>query len=250
MAHAAGQEGLIIDMTDFRDKQQFIDHYELVDKHIDNYFKGSDVNVFHEIPTLDIHLDVYHIRPKTSEFELLLTGGMSSISMNVSEVPTNSDQYRFAELMVLIPKGIDFGRIYPSGTKHDWIISMIKASAKFPHFYDTWIGVGHTIQADEEMEPYSKDTEYCGCLVLPTMTFPKDFQKIDSPNGIINIYGLFPLYKEELEYKIAKGYNEFIKFLIKNNTKEIIDFNRVNYCKKDTNPIDKLKRWTKGLFEN
>lgn len=235
-------------MTDFRDKEQFADHYELVDKHIETFFKEADTNVFHEIPTLDIHLDVYHIRPKNSEFEILLTSGMSSIPMNVSGIPNDSDAYKFAELMVLIPKGIDFGKMYPSGTKYDWIISMIKQSAKFPHFFDTWVGVGHSIQADEEMKPYSDDTNYCGCLVLPTMTFPKDFQKIDSPNGVINVYGLFPLYKEELEFKIEKGFNEFIKFLIENNTKEIIDFNRVNYCK-NLDPVDRVKRWTKGLFK-
>jgi hypothetical protein len=236
-------------MTDFREKQQFTDHYDLVDKHIDNYFNGAEINVFHEIPTLDIHLDVYHIRPRDSEFEILLTSGMSSIPMSVSEIKEDANSYRFAELMTLIPKGVDFGKMYPSGTKYDWIISMIKQSAKFPHFYDTWVGVGHTIQADEEMKPYSVDTNYCGCLVLPTMTFPEDFQTIDSPNGIINIYGLFPLYKEELEFKIEKGFNEFIKFLIKNNTREIIDFDRVNFCKK-ADTVDKLKHWTKGLFKN
>lgn len=225
---------------DFRDKQQYQEHYELIDKHIDKYFKDADTNVFHEIPTLDIHLDIYHIKLKDAEFELLLTSGMSSIAMNVSKIPDDSDSYRFAELMVLIPKGIDFGKIYPSKTKYDWIISMIKQSAKFPHFYDTWIGVGHTIQADEEMKPYSDDTDYCGCLVLPTMTFPEDFQKISSPNGVINIYGLFPMYKEELDFKIENGYNEFIQFLIKNNTKEIIDFKRVNYCKKSTTNGRKL----------
>ena len=249
MAHTAGQSRHLVKMTDFRDKEQFIEHYELVDKHIDDYFKGADITVFHEIPTLDIHLDVYHIKPENSDFELFLTGGMSSIPMNVSGIARNSDSYKFAELMTLIPKGIDFGKMYPSGTKYDWIISMVKQSAKFPHFYDTWIGVGHTIQAHEELKPYSVDTEYCGCLVLPTMTFPEDFQKIDSPNGTINIYGLFPLYKEELEFKIQRGYNEFIKFLIKNNTKEIIDFNRVNFCE-NVGTADRLKRWTKRLFKN
>ena len=216
---------------DFREKQQYQEHYELIEKHIDKYFKSADTNVFHEIPTLDIHLDIYHIKPKNSEFELLLTSGMSSIAMNVSEIPNDSDSFRFAELMTLIPKGIDFGKMYPSKTKYDWIISMIKQSAKFPHFYDTWIGVGHTIQADEDLKPYSEDTNYGGCLVLPTMTYSEDFQKIDSPNGVINIYSLFPMYKEELEFKIEKGFNEFIQFLIKNNTKEIIDLERVNYCK-------------------
>ncbi|NJL76120.1 MAG: suppressor of fused domain protein [Saprospiraceae bacterium] len=219
---------------DFRDKEQYQQHYELIDEHIEKFFKDADIDVFHEIPTCDIHLDVYHIKPRNVEFELLLTSGMSSIAMNVSEIPKDSESYRFAELMTLIPKGIDFGIMYPSKTKFDWIISMIKQSAKFPHLYDTWIGLGHTIQADEEMKPYSDDTDYCGCLVLPTMTFPKKFQKIKSSNGLINIYGLFPMYKEELEFKIEHGFNEFIQFLIKNNTKEIINFKRINYCKKST----------------
>lgn len=233
---------------DFRKKRQFTDHCDLVDQHIQNYFEGSEINVFHEIPTLDIHLDVYQIRPKNADFEVLLTSGMSSISMNVSEIPNDSEKYQFAELMVIIPPGINFGIMYPSGTKYDWIISMLKASAKFPHFYDTWLGVGHTIQADENMGPYSRDTKYCGCMVLPTMTFPKDFQKVKSPHGVINIYGLFPLYKEELEFKIRHGYNEFIQFLIKDNAKEIIDFNRANYCKTNFNPITKFKSWTKRFF--
>src|SRR5688572_2036526 len=108
-------------MTDFRDKQQFTDHYELVDQHIGKHFNGSDIQVFHEIPTLDIHLDVYIIRPRNSAFEILLTSGMSSMAMNVSDIPNNSDPYKFAELMTLIPKGIDFGNMYPGGTQYDWI---------------------------------------------------------------------------------------------------------------------------------
>jgi hypothetical protein len=233
---------------DFTAKKQYPEHYELVDSHIDKYFKEADTSVFHEIPTLDIHLDVYHIKPKNSEFDVLVTSGMSSIAMNVSEIPGDSDRYRFAELMTLIPKGIDFGIMYPSGTKYDWVISMLKQSAKFPHFYDTWIGKGHTIQADADLLPYSKDTNYCGCLVLPSMSLTKGFHHIESAHGHINIYGLFPLYKEELEFKIAKGYSEFMQVLVRNEVEEVIDFNRINYCKKDERSVDKLKRWTKRLF--
>ncbi|PWJ33504.1 suppressor of fused domain protein [Sediminitomix flava] len=214
----------------FREKQQYQEHYELVEKHIEKYFKEANVRVFHEIPTLDIHLDVYHIQSNNLQFDVLLTSGMSSIEMNVDEILEDSVSYKFAELMVLIPKGIDFGDIYPSKTKNDWIISMIKQSAKFPHFYDTWIGMGHTLQADEGMIPYSVDTEYCGCIVLPTVTLPEEFGTINSPNGVINIYGLFPMYKEELNYKIKNGFDSFMDLLIKNNGREVIDFNRKNFC--------------------
>lgn len=216
--------------VDFREKQQFQEHHEGIAEHIEKYFNEEDTSVFHEIPTLDIHLDVYHIKPKKLEFELLITSGMSSIAMNVDEIPEDSDAYKFAELIVMIPKGITFGKVYPSDNEFDWIISMIKQVAKFPHFYNTWIGIGHTIQATNDLKPYSDKTEYCGCIVLPHLTFKDDFKQINTPNGVINLYQLFPLYKEELEFKIENGYNAFIQFLIKNDTSEIIDVNRVNFC--------------------
>jgi len=216
---------------DFKQKKQYSEHYELVETHIEEFFEDAEITVFHEIPTYDIHLDVYHIKPKNAVFEMLMTSGMSSIAMNISSIQKDAENYQFAELMTLIPAGIDFGATYPSGKKHDWIIAMIKQAAKFPHFYDTWIGVGHSIQAEESIIPYSNSTKFCGCLVLPTMTFPEEFQTIKSLNGIINVYGLFPLYKEELQFKIENGFNKFVQFLIENNTEEIIDFKRKNYCK-------------------
>lgn len=217
----------------FRDKEQYPAHYDLMSDHIDKHFEEAEINVFHEIPTLDIHMDVYHIKPPESNYEILLTSGMSSIAMNVSEIPNNSDNYRFAELMVMLPKGVAFGNVHPGNIKSDWILSMLKQSAKFPHFYNTWIGVGHTIQAEVELVPYSEDTNYCGCIVLPTMTLPEDFKTVKSAEGHINILGLFPLYKEEIQFKIDHGYNEFVEFLIKNNTPEIINFNRENFCEEE-----------------
>lgn len=215
---------------DFRDKPQFPKHYELVESHIEKHFKDAEMNVFHEITTLDIHLDVYHIKPKDVEYEILLTAGMSSIAMNVSEIPENAATYQFAELVVIIRAGLDFGKMFPSKTENDWIISMIKQVGKFPHFYDTWIGIGHTIQAHEELVPYDEHSDFCGCMVLPTVSFPDEFSKIESPDGVINIYGLFPMYKEEMEYKIENGYNSFLQFLINNNTPEGIDIERENFC--------------------
>ena len=215
---------------DFREKPQFPKHYDLVSDHIDKHFSGAYINVFHEIPTLDIHLDVYHIKPKNVQYEILLTSGMSSIAMNVSEIPENATDYQFAELVVIIRGGLDFGTMYPSKTKNDWIISMIKQVAKFPHFYDTWIGIGHTVQAHESLIPYDLHTHFCGCLVLPTVSFPEEFTEIKSPDGVINIFGLFPMYSEEMEFKIENGYNAFLQFLINNNTPEGIDIERENFC--------------------
>ena len=121
---------------------------------------------------------------------------------------------------------------------------MLKQVAKFPHYNDTWVGVGHTLQATEDMKPYSSDTEFCGCLVLPTVTFPEEFKKINCPEGQINVFSLFPLYKEELVYKIENGFSEFTQFLADKNAKEVLDFNRKNYLKSEGGILGKLK----GLF--
>jgi len=214
----------------FREKQQYFDHSEIVNNHIEQYFQDAEINIFHELPTLDIHLDVYHIKPNDADFDLLFSNGMSSIAMDVSEIPQDSDSYKFAELITMIPKGIDFGNMYPSKTPNDWVITMVKQVAKFPHFYDTWMGIGHTIQADDVMGPYSDSTEYCGCIILPTMSFPEEFQSIESKNGIINVYSLFPLYAEELQFKINNGYNDFADLLIENDCSEVIDFDRKKLC--------------------
>lgn len=232
----------------FLSKTQYHDRAEIISRHIDMYFDGAEVTVFHEIPTIDFHLDVFYIKLADSNFNVLLTAGMSSMEMNVAEIDGKSDQYKFSEVMALVPEDIDFGKMYPSGTRFDWIMGMIKQVAKFPHHHDTWVGIGHTFQATEEMEPYSSDTSFCGCLVLPTVTFPKEFATIECDEGCINIYSLFPLYREELQYKLQHGFSEFTQFLADNNAKEILDLNRINYL---TNPkqnnsgfIDKLK----GLF--
>jgi len=166
------------------------------------------------------------------------------MEMDVSEINDSSDEYKFAEVMVLIPKTVEFGEIYPCGKPSDWIIGMLKQVAKFPHYNDTWVGVGHTLQATEDMKPYSSDTEFCGCLVLPTVTFPEEFKKINCPEGQINVFSLFPLYKEELVYKIENGFSEFTQFLADKNAKEVLDFNRKNYLKSEGGILGKLK----GLF--
>lgn len=210
----------------FSTKIQYHDRAELIENHIQRFFENAEVWVYHETPTIDFHLDIFFVKPADTEFDLLLTGGMSLMEMNVSEIRGNSDDYKFAEVMVLIPKGMNFGQMYPGGTPNDWIITMLKQVARFPHYYDTWVGIGHTLQATEEMDPYSSDTSFCGCLVLPTVTFSENFRKIGCPEGHINIYSLFPLYKEELKFKIENGFIKFAQLLSGNNAQEVLDLNR------------------------
>lgn len=152
--------------------------------------------------------------------------------MEVDEQAGNPVEFEFAELMMLIPKEIEFDQVYSGQNKNDWIISILKQSAKFPHFFDTWVGIGHTLQAEMDMSPYSRETKFVGALILPPVTFGKDFTEIHKNGRKINIYNVFPLYKDELEFKIENGYNKMLDLLIEANGKEVLDMKRKSLISK------------------
>jgi len=216
----------------FSDRKHYHEHSEWIHDHLSKFFDDNLVSVFHEIPTLDLHLDVFFIKPKNSSFNILLTSGMSTLKMSVNGQEEKPAELEFAELMMLIPKEIEFEQVYTGKKKNDWIISILKQTAKFPHFYDTWIGIGHTIQAEEDMMPYSSENDFVGALILPSVTFDENFTQINKNGRKINIYNVFPIYKNELEFKIENGYNKFLDLLIKANAKEVLDLNRKNLIPK------------------
>lgn len=212
----------------FSNRKHFYEHQEWIDAHLAKFFDEDQISVFHEIPTLDLHLDIYLIQPKETDYNILITSGMSLLKMNITDQMENPNDFEFSELMMMIPKSIEFGKVYTGKNKNDWILSVLKKTAKFPHFYNTWIGVGHTIQAEEDLTPYGKDTDYVGAVILPSVTYDKDFTEIHRNGHRINIYSVFPLYKNELEFKVKNGYHKFLDVLIKANNTEMLDVNREN----------------------
>lgn len=216
----------------FSNQEHYHEHVEWIAEHLDDFFDESLVTVFHEIGIFDIHLDVYFIKPENGPFNILLTSGMSTLKMKVSEQVENPSELEFAELMMLIPKEIEFEDVYSSENKNDWIITVLKRTARFPHYYNTWVGIGHSIQAEEDLSTYGDDTEFVGALILPSVTFSEKFTEINKDGRRINIYNVFPLYKDELEFKIKNGYNKILDLLIEANGKEVLDLNRKNLIPK------------------
>jgi hypothetical protein len=212
----------------FQHKKQYSEHAEAIDNHLSKFFDEEDITVFHEMLSMDFHLDVYFIKPKESNFNILLTCGMSAYEMMVPEDIEDREDLLFAELMILIPKNIEFSEVYTGQKKNDWLIAMLKYTARFPHHYDTFLAVGHTIQATADLEPYSDETDFVACIVLPSVTFEEDFTEFMYGENKINIYGLFPLYKNELEYKVKNGYSKFVDLLQKADPEEKIDNKRKN----------------------
>jgi len=205
----------------------FYDQHALaISEHLSKFYEEEEVTVFHEIVSLDFHLDVYFVQSDQHNFNILLTAGMSSMAMLLQEGIEEPDQYKFAELMLILPKSIEFDKVQNNDSQNGWIVSMLKQTARFPHHYDTWLGVGHSIQNDEDGNPYHQGTKYVGAVVLPSVTFEEEFTSVQVGDNMINIYSLFPINKDELQFKIDNGYNEFLNLLIDQNVDEIFELDR------------------------
>ena len=210
----------------FQGKEYFEEHSEWIAEHVESHFPDAEIKVFHEFLSLDFKLHIYFINSKDLSYNILLTCGMSSLEMNVPEFVEERDDYRFAELMMFIPKDIEFSEVYSGENKNDYIIKMLKLSGKFPHQYDTWLSIGHTIRNSEDLESYGADTKFFGGVILPSATFDEDFTEITRNGRIINIYSFFPLYENELLYKVENGYTALLDLIIENNCLEILDNDR------------------------
>jgi hypothetical protein len=216
-------------IKNIQSRKHYYENIEALEKHLDKYFESNEMTVFHEMLSPDFHLDVYFIQPKNKEFNLLVTSGMSLLEMNVPQTIENREEYAFAELILLVPKEMEFNDVLSGHNKNEWIMDMMKDMARFPHHQNTFLTEGHTLQAWHDIaEPYDKDTHFTSCVLLPSATFDEDFMKINVDDRIINFYSLFPLYKNELEYKIQNGYSEFFDLLIEDDTPEVFDHNRKN----------------------
>jgi hypothetical protein len=212
-------------------KKHYHENVECFEKHLGKYFENDEMTVFHEIASMDFHLDVYFIQPKNEQYNLLITSGMSLLEMQVPERIKNKEDYLFAELMLLIPKELEFDKTFPNkeSNKNAWIIDMIKQTARFPHHHDTFLTESHTLQAWTDItQPYDKDTNFVGCILLPSATFDENFMQLTCDDRKITVHSLFLLYENELEYKLQNGYDEFFNLLIEGDVKEIFDNNRKN----------------------
>ncbi len=210
----------------FEKRKKYPEHSEWISDHLSKYYPEDEIQVFHEIMSLDFHLDVYFIQSQQHNFNILLTAGMSSMEMTVEKSIDIREKLIFAEIMLLIPKDIKFENVATGENENDWIISMLKQTARFPHHYDTWLGIGHTIQATAETTAYDDETNFVAGILLPSVTMKEGFTEIIKDGRQINFYSFFPLYENELNFKLENGYNAFLDLIIEANAREVFNNDR------------------------
>lgn len=214
----------------FGDEQNIdaISHH--IEKHI-----GKIDSVFHEIISDLVHIDIHWVKPnKSFPFHVLVTSGMSDKAMTV---PPGLDEHKYAELCILLPSDWEINgdsKLMEEGFNDErnyWPLRWLKVIARFPHQYDTWLGWGHTIPNGENAEPFADNTEMGCMLMMPSINLPPDFFELKiNENKTIKFFGLYTLYREEMELKMAKGTDAILAKFEKYNVDNIVNINRPNTC--------------------
>ena len=173
---------------------------EIVEGHIQQHF-GAFEHVFHELASLDIHVDICVVPPSEErDYYTLVTMGMGAHRMNV---PEELAEYKLerAELAIALPKDWKLKQEDMKDDRWYWPIRLLKSLARLPIASDTWLGWGHTM---DNQEPFAPDTELCAAILTGPQGTEDGSEFCTLPGGEeINFYQVIPLYRDELEYKLA-----------------------------------------------
>ena len=189
----------------------------IVERHIETNF-GTYENVFHEIVSPDIHLDICIVEPtEERSYYMLVTLGMGAHRMNV---PAELAEYKLerAELAIALPHDWN---IHENAEEHYWPIHLLKTLARLPIENNTWLAWGHTIDSSA---PYAENTKLTAALLISPQGCGRDGDVCVLPNGDdVNFYQIIPLYRDELNYKCDRSAKELLNIFRERHMSFVID---------------------------
>jgi len=173
---------------------------DTIEEHIDKYFGKVD-NVFHELVSPDIHVDICIVPPtEERDYYTLVTMGMGAHRMNV---PDELAEYKLerAELAIALPTNWKLDQESIKDEQWYWPIRLLKSLARLPIANDTWLGYGHTMDNEND---FAENTKLCAAILVAPQDVEDGGEVCTLPSGEdVNFYQVIPLYRDEMEYKIA-----------------------------------------------
>lgn len=188
---------------------------------------GEPGEVWHELVSPSAHIDV-HTVPASADrpFHLLMTAGMSSRPM---KTPPGAEGNEYAEIVLALPKDWPLTREAFAEERNYWPMRWLKQLARLPHEFDTWLWYGHTVPNGDPPRPFADDTQLCGFILIPPLGAPKGFDAFPHPRGgIIRVMQAFPLHREEMDLKLAKGTEALVNALDEQGIPFVLDKKRPN----------------------
>lgn len=202
-----------------------------VSAYIEQQYGESEL-VGHEMVSPDIHCDIVIVNPTEEQpYYKLVTMGAGAYQMNVPK-ELKSDVCNRAEYVIFLPEDWNL----QSDKEEDyWPIRMLKTVARLTINTEDWLYYGHTVNLTDDGRPVAQNTKFNSCVLLPSMN--KEGQmvkplKLGMFGKKVAFIQIFPLYQEELEYKMEHSLDEMMEMYGDEMISDlIVNIHRKNFCK-------------------
>ena len=197
------------------------EEFDAVSEHISRHFGAFD-SVMHELISPDIHVDVCIIDPtEERNYYTLVTLGAGAHRMTLPE-EVDGQQWGRAEFMICLPPDWD---IQSPDENWYWPIRCLKSTARLAGNEDSWLGPWHTVSNAKGQ--YADNTDFAGLILLWPQDASEEANTCVLPGGDeVNFYQIFPLYEEEIQYKLEYGSEALIENMA--DVDHVVDIHRPN----------------------
>lgn len=201
---------------------------EKVSHYIERQY-GEYENVIHELVSPDIHCDIVLVPPtEVSPYYKLVTMGAGAYKMSIPKQFKSIICDR-AEYVIFLPEDWN---VDADNEEDWWPMRMLKSAARLTVDTDDYLWITHSVQENEDGSPVAGNTQFNSFMLRPSIG--KEGQEVEPLKlGLfgkkVAFYQLFPLYPEELAFKLEHGYDELIELF--QEEPMVINIHRKNYCK-------------------
>lgn len=141
------------------------------------------------------------------------------------DTPPGLEDVNRAELLILLPPEWPLQQKDFKKEENYWPVRCLQTIGRFPHECHTWISWFHTI--GEPNGPPIANTPFTSFILVPPSCFSPNFAKLHCPNAdTVTFCLMFPLYPQELRYKLRHGADALMKRLEKHNVSWVVDPSR------------------------
>lgn len=188
------------------------EHHDVILKHVTNSFGSIKNSISEHIPGSRVAINIHIIPPSNNKnFITLVTTGMSDRPMDYSK---EDSVYKYAELLLKLPLNWEIEKESMNDEKKSWPIAWFRKVAHIPHIYDGWIEEGVILPNGEPPQPFAENTKLSCMMVCRPKESELSNTNIKQRN--IRMYTLIPIYEEERNLALEKGYD----YLLKKNESE------------------------------
>ncbi|WP_300662444.1 suppressor of fused domain protein [Fluviicola sp.] len=149
---------------------------------------------------------------------VLMTASLSDYKMPVLEKWAGRE---FNEIYFCLPTYWDFDD--HENYNFSWIYDWIYKLERFVRDKNTWYGPGHTIPTANPEVPISDLMKQEYFIFLDPILLQKELAPVNVQDKTVHFLSIVPLFGDELDYKMGKGTQKFVRKLIQRNYDEKLD---------------------------